>query len=152
MKVINIILLCFVVFLTSCGEGEVANSNAVEAPTEVAKTPAKKTPVTRSNSASTDLTAIYMQLLGRKPDKAGADYFRKYMANGKTMDDVRQSIMLSAEYHKKNIKGKSANEYLNKIFTDLLGRKPTSQEVAKYSKMPANNPPAVAKIITAIKK
>lgn len=149
MRVINSILVCFLIVLTSCGEGD---NNRLEVPREQAETPAKKVLTDKKSVADTDLTTLYVKLLDRKPDKIGADYFKKFMANGKTMNDVRESIMLSAEYHKKNIKGKTANEYLNKIFVDLLGRKPNAQEIAKYSKMPANNPPAVAKIIAAVKK
>lgn len=70
---------------------------------------------------------IYLQVLGREPEKAGLDYWTARVCGGMKARDFAASIYGSSEYfNSPDQGGGTAGGYVDELYSDILNRKPDS--------------------------
>ncbi len=76
------------------------------------------------------LEDLYEVAFGRRPDEAGARYWKSIMADGVRFDDIGAHFLASEEYYLRS--GATPASYVQKLYRDILGREPDAAGLAYW--------------------
>ncbi|MCA1869696.1 DUF4214 domain-containing protein [Agrobacterium genomosp. 3] len=76
---------------------------------------------------------IYQAAFARTPDEGGLSYWIKFMDNGRSLLEVSESFLASAEFKSIYGDGPSANEFVDRLYTNVLGRAGENAGIAYWT-------------------
>jgi hypothetical protein len=85
---------------------------------------------------TTEVKELYKSLLGRDVDQGALETFLAVLNSGGSIKDIRSAILSSDEFFDANGGAvRHFDEYLTKVFNDLLGRTPTTAEISELTRI-----------------